>query len=497
MKYVGFQLGVRWFLAVALALPGASLSVGAGTRPPAPLSPDEFGYRAFDQNDVECEFDFVDIQVGGTALNFTASGIEPALDDGGAIVALSEPFEFYGETLSSLVVSSNGYVAVAASLSSEDGGDFSNDAVLPAIPDNVVGVPARVLPYHDELSGFESGGVAYQQHFVECPRPSEALGTEACTIVQWTDWAELGGGNPFDAQVVLYHLSFEVALQLRPGTSTLASGTMGIQNRIATSGLQYRPDEPVSDDTAICLFEPRFPPGGMQADVVVSNADTVEIATPGQPVTYEIGVLNRGPSPLLGASVTDLVPASLVGCSWSCVSSVGSTCTASGAGDLVDTVDLDPGGWADYLLTCDTAPLADAVANTVFVTLPAGVTDPQPGDNSATDFNLVGAGSLPPTLLLDRTATEVVLAWGSSCLVSDADFAVYSGVIGDFASHLPATCTTAGAPSVSLPLPGSDVYYLIVPQNGFTEGSYGSNSAGIARSASAVACLTQAVGVCP
>jgi len=490
-------IGTGLFLAAMLAAVGVPLVPSVSARPAAPPAPDSFGYRVFDQDDVECGFDFVDLQTGGTPIDFTTSGVEPALDDGAALVPLSEPFELYGQLLANVVLSSNGYLAAAATLGSEDGGDFSNDTVLPAIPDNTLGVPARVLAYHDELSGLESDGAAYQGYFPVCPRSSEAIGAEACTVLQWTGWAARGGGNPFDAQIVLYHRSFEIALQLRPGTSTLSGGTIGIQNHNATTGLQYRPDDPISTDAAICFFEPRFPPGGMQADLEVSNGDTIDVATPGWPDTYEIGVLNRGPSPAIGTQVTDLVPPSLFACTWTCVSSPGSSCTASGSGDIVDLVDLEPGGWADYRLTCDTVPLASAVVNTVSATVPAGVTDPRPENNSAIDVNLVGAGRLPPTLVLDRTVTELLLSWDASCLPTDGDFAVYAGSLGDFTSHLPVTCSTAGVPGLSLPVAPADTYYLVVPQNSFTEGSYGTNSSGIERPASSDACLLQAVGSCP
>jgi len=167
------------------------------------------------EDDAECDFDFVDIEASGTWVALTASGAEPAQDDGGAVIPLGLPFEFYGEALTSLVVSSNGYVAAGGTLESEDGGDFSNDAMLPAIPDNATGVPLRILPYHEELSGFTTAGVAYHQYFAACPRASEALGTEACTVVQWTDWALRGSGNTFDLQAVLYHESFQIVAQIR------------------------------------------------------------------------------------------------------------------------------------------------------------------------------------------------------------------------------------------------------------------------------------------
>ena len=491
------ERGLPLVLLAALLCALAPALTQGEVRPAGNPFPDAHGYRLFDQDAAECGFNFFDIETSGTAILFTASGADPAEDDGGAVIALGAAFELYGESLTSLVVSSNGYLAGATTLVAEDGGDFSNDLMLPAIPDNAVGVPLRILPYHEELSGFTTGGTVYHQYFAVCPRPSEALGVEACTVVQWTDWALRGSANTFDLQALLYHDSFQLAFQIRPGTTALTGGTMGIQNRRASIALQYRPDQPLSTDTAICFFEPRYPSGGPVADLEISNADTVDIATPGQPVTYEIGLLNRGPSPMLGAEVDNPLPASLVGCSWTCLSSEGSACNTSGVGAIDERVDLAPGGWVDYLFTCDTAPVEGAVVHTVSTTLPAGATDPRPENNSATDINLIGSGSLPAALVLDHTGTQLDLTWAASCLTSDVDYAVYEGMLGSFNTHDPISCTTNNALTHSLPMPAGNAYYLVVPTNLFNEGSYGRTGSDQQRIPSANACYPHAVGVCP
>jgi uncharacterized repeat protein (TIGR01451 family) len=483
-------------LGLVLALTASTVPAGTGARPAAPPIPDAYGYRVFDQGDAECGFGFVDIEASGTPLVLSASGGAEEEDDGGAVVVLGAAFELYGELLTEIVLSSNGYVAAASTLAEEDGGDFSNDGILPAIPDNIDGSPARILPYHDDLSGFATGGGAYQEYFAVCPRLSEALGTEDCTVLQWTHWGLLGDATPFDMQAILYHRSFEIVAQIRPGAASFSGGTIGIQNRDATIGLQYRPDTALPGDTAVCFFDPRYPSGGPLADLEVSNADTVDVATPGEPLIYEIGVLNRGPSPAYGVSVSDLVPASLVGCSWTCSFSEGSLGSTAGSGDISELVDLQPDGWADYLLTCDTAPVANTIINTVTVAAPAGVTDPSPRNNEASDVNILGAGSLGSTLLLDRNGSEIALSWGASCVTTDSDYAVYQGTLGDYSSHQPITCSTGGTVGFSVSPPSASAYYLVVPSNLFTEGSYGPAAAGAERPASAAPCLPQGVGTC-
>jgi outer membrane protein assembly factor BamB len=105
---------------------------------------------------------------------------------------------------------------------------------------------------------------------------------------------------------------------------------------------------------------------------------------------------------------------------------------------------------------------------------------------------------LTEDLMIERaTAGEITLTWSGSCLASDTDFAIYEGTLGDFTSHVPLTCSTAGLTSVTFPPSPGDVYYLVVPSNASVEGSYGVDHAGNERPPSSSACKTQSVGECP
>jgi uncharacterized repeat protein (TIGR01451 family) len=140
------------------------------------------------------------------------------------------------------------------------------------------------------------------------------------------------------------------------------------------------------------------------ADLGVTKTDGVTTATPGGSVTYTITASNAGPSNATGATVADTFPASLT-CTWTCVGAVGGTCTASGSGNLNDTVNLPSGGSVTYTASCTiSAAATDTLSNTASVTAPAGVTDPTPGNNSATDTDMVLAGlyyTVTPCRLLD------------------------------------------------------------------------------------------------
>ena len=78
------------------------------------------------------------------------------------------------------------------------------------------------------------------------------------------------------------------------------------------------------------------------ADLSITKTDGVTTATPGGSVTYTIVATNAGPSNATGATVADTFPASLT-CTWTCVGAGGGTCTASGSGNINDTVNLPIG----------------------------------------------------------------------------------------------------------------------------------------------------------
>jgi len=85
------------------------------------------------------------------------------------------------------------------------------------------------------------------------------------------------------------------------------------------------------------------------------------------------------------------------------VASSGSSCGAgSGTGNVTTTVDLLPAGTATFTVQGTVSQLASgSLSNTATVSAPAGVTDPNLGNNSATDTD-----SLTPTADLSITKTD-------------------------------------------------------------------------------------------
>jgi hypothetical protein len=126
-------------------------------------------------------------------------------------------------------------------------------------------------------------------------------------------------------------------------------------------------------------------------------------------------------------------------------------------------------------------------------------------DASAIQVVAAIAGSVPdgsgitgtPLTVATGPAGTLSIAWSPSCHAGDLDYAIYEGSIGNFASHVPRVCTTSGATAASIAPGAGSMYYLVVPQGGSVEGSYGTRSGGIERPASAAACLARAIVSCP
>jgi uncharacterized repeat protein (TIGR01451 family) len=159
-----------------------------------------------------------------------------------------------------------------------------------------------------------------------------------------------------------------------------------------------------------------------QAELSISKTDGLTTASPGQAVTYTIVASNAGPSDAPGATVTDTVPAALTGATWTCVGAGGGTCTAAGAGSINDTVNLPAGGSVTYTLSAVIDPSASGtVSNTATVSAPGGVTDPTPGNNSATDTDgLIACGSeivaVPDGRITSSTLAPGATAWVAATL---------------------------------------------------------------------------------
>jgi uncharacterized repeat protein (TIGR01451 family) len=175
------------------------------------------------------------------------------------------------------------------------------------------------------------------------------------------------------------------------------------------------------------------------ADLSITKTDGVTTAVPGGSVTYTITASNAGPDAVSGATVADTFPAALT-CTWTCAGAGGGTCTAAGAGNLNDTVNLPAGGSVSYTASCTISPAATgSLSNTA--TVSSSITDPNPANNSATDTD-----TLTPQADLSITKTDgvtSVAAGGSTVYTIVASNAGPSAVTGaTVADTAPAACTS-------------------------------------------------------
>lgn len=136
----------------------ASDAVDAATRI------DGFGYQYRDDDSGQCAFQAVPLSASASPLPLaSASASFPAADDGHtAPLELAAAANFYGQAVSSLVMSTNGYLSTA---SAETGGDYENQCGLDG---DAQGGRLHVL--HDDLRVGPGGGL-YRETFPVCPRP--------------------------------------------------------------------------------------------------------------------------------------------------------------------------------------------------------------------------------------------------------------------------------------------------------------------------------------
>ena len=124
-------------------------------------------------------------------------------------------------------------------------------------------------------------GSVRSQYFAMGPRPSDSGAIEACTVVDWSNWGKVGTSG-LSMQAVLYHQSWEIALQYTAlDPSAGASATVGVQDPAQEWGVAARcgGTNPIPAPGAICLFDPRFPPGSLGIEDLLF-ADGFEDTTP-------------------------------------------------------------------------------------------------------------------------------------------------------------------------------------------------------------------------
>jgi len=111
----------------------------------------------------------------------------------------------------------------------------------------------------------------------------------------------------------------------------------------------------------------------------------------GHLANYTITVQNIGTVDAHNASVQDLLPTSLFSASWTCNTTAGATCTASGSGNITDTVNIPQGASVTYHLTATVQAIPESpVTNTATVATGGGEVDVNTSNNTSSVTDAVG-----------------------------------------------------------------------------------------------------------
>lgn len=187
------------------------------------------------------------------------------------------------------------------------------------------------------------------------------------------------------------------------------------------------------------------------ADLSVTVSDNLNggNATPGQPVTYTVVVNNYGQNPVTGATLADQLGGSAMLGAWTCTASGGATCPAqSGSGSIGGKVDVPVGGSLIYTIT--TAPIPDTGTNPldyrVTITNPAGLADPNLGNNSSGSSHPVNQSSIPAT----AADLSVTLTHSGQKLLPGTDVTYTAQVVNNGPGSVAGAVVTFSVPQGSI-----------------------------------------------
>jgi hypothetical protein len=114
-----------------------------------------------------------------------------------------------------------------------------------------------------------------------------------------------------------------------------------------------------------------------------------------------------------------------------------------------------------------------------------------------------GAGTVPDgktvlgaQLQVTKSGANITLNWAAAC-GGGSDYATYEGDMGVENSFVQKACSSGGATTITFTPAAGNRSYVVVPQLGSNEGSYGRKSNGTERSPAAVACRAQLIHGCP
>lgn len=166
------------------------------------------------------------------------------------------------------------------------------------------------------------------------------------------------------------------------------------------------------------------------ADLAITKTDGIGSVQQGGATVYTIVATNNGPNPVIGATVSDAMPAALSAASWTCTAGAGASCPASGTGNIAATVNLAVGASVSFTVNATVSATATGtLVNTATITPPAGFNDRVATNNSATDADAIISPVADLTITNSNGVAAVVAgAPVSYVLVASNPAAVGTGV---------------------------------------------------------------------
>jgi subtilisin family serine protease len=172
--------------------------------------PDAYGYRWSDSHQPGGPvFSWIDITTIGTSIPLTSD------DETSPRIPLGMAFPFYGRTLDSARVSTNGFLTLADTVAAA----YNNQP----LPSPLGGISDMIAPFWDDLT---FAGLRHAYSYTDGDR----------FIVSWIDVSHLSGAGPYSFQVILDR-SGDITFQYLRVPGAVSSATVGIEDSTRTIGL--------------------------------------------------------------------------------------------------------------------------------------------------------------------------------------------------------------------------------------------------------------------
>ncbi len=249
-----------------------------------------------------------------------------------------------------------------------------NTVLTDAIPANTTYVPSSLEIVSGPNSGSKTDIPGFDQaEFIQA--------APARVVFRLGSGANATQGGTLAANSGTTTISFDVVVNANVADATVITNQAQLSFAGATTGHQLtQSSNPVSVTTVV------------QADLRITKTDGLTTVTPGNPISYTIVVTNDGPDNVVGAVVSDPVPAEIKNVSITCTATPGSSCTTPGGPlrSIQAAVSLLVNGSVTFTVSGTVAPnAAGTLTNTATVAPPVGISDPNPANNQATDVTTI------------------------------------------------------------------------------------------------------------